>query len=264
MKLLLDMYKSAPKEQRDKVQLMAAERKSKAEVILKKSKISHVKLHGICWVLLLCISCILYKKIGIAYKILVIKRSQFMCLCFSPCVTSKSSRVPGGWVAGARSRAGGEREKGEQEAGWWGRSQEDPCGRGDDRPPTEEAHCHQTGTVYPLHIQNCCRGVEYVKYHNCSGFSLALPLLFFLTRDFNGIWFFLRNLDADKWGVTIQGYLNYIRCHCEVSWYTLVTITLCDPFGIHCKVTLCDLMCFHLPYCTSSLSEIWPQLNETT
>lgn len=34
MKLLLDMYKSAPKEQRDKVQLMAAERKSKAEVCL--------------------------------------------------------------------------------------------------------------------------------------------------------------------------------------------------------------------------------------
>ncbi|XP_028846048.1 E3 ubiquitin-protein ligase BRE1B [Denticeps clupeoides] len=32
MKLLLDMYKYAPKEQRDKVQLMAAERKSKAEV----------------------------------------------------------------------------------------------------------------------------------------------------------------------------------------------------------------------------------------
>nr|XP_021406759.1 E3 ubiquitin-protein ligase BRE1B [Lonchura striata domestica] len=31
MKLLLDMYKSAPKEQRDKVTLMAAERKSKAE-----------------------------------------------------------------------------------------------------------------------------------------------------------------------------------------------------------------------------------------
>lgn len=33
MKLLLDMYKSAPKEQRDKVQLMAAERKAKAEVV---------------------------------------------------------------------------------------------------------------------------------------------------------------------------------------------------------------------------------------
>ncbi|XP_048149247.1 E3 ubiquitin-protein ligase BRE1B-like, partial [Corvus hawaiiensis] len=32
MKLLLDMYKSAPKEQRDKVTLMAAERKSKAEL----------------------------------------------------------------------------------------------------------------------------------------------------------------------------------------------------------------------------------------
>lgn len=34
MKLLLDMYRSAPKEQRDKVQLMAAEKKSKAEVIM--------------------------------------------------------------------------------------------------------------------------------------------------------------------------------------------------------------------------------------
>lgn len=33
MKLLLDMYRSAPKEQRDKVQLMAAEKKSKSEVI---------------------------------------------------------------------------------------------------------------------------------------------------------------------------------------------------------------------------------------
>ncbi|TRZ05941.1 hypothetical protein HGM15179_021167, partial [Zosterops borbonicus] len=31
MKLLLDMYRSAPKEQRDKVQLMAAEKKAKAE-----------------------------------------------------------------------------------------------------------------------------------------------------------------------------------------------------------------------------------------
>lgn len=34
MKLLLDMYRSAPKEQRDKVQLMAAEKKAKAEVNL--------------------------------------------------------------------------------------------------------------------------------------------------------------------------------------------------------------------------------------
>ncbi len=32
MKLLLDMYRSAPKEQRDKVQLMAAEKKAKSEV----------------------------------------------------------------------------------------------------------------------------------------------------------------------------------------------------------------------------------------
>lgn len=41
MKLLLDMYKSAPKEQRDKVQLMAAERKAKAEV-------RTVRAHGAC------------------------------------------------------------------------------------------------------------------------------------------------------------------------------------------------------------------------
>ena len=34
MKLLLDMYRSAPKEQRDKVQLMAAEKKAKAEVTI--------------------------------------------------------------------------------------------------------------------------------------------------------------------------------------------------------------------------------------
>lgn len=51
MKLLLDMYKSAPKEQRDKVQLMAAERKSKAEVSLFSSfflfpplSVNHCKL----------------------------------------------------------------------------------------------------------------------------------------------------------------------------------------------------------------------------
>jgi len=36
MKLLLDMYRSAPKEQRDKVQLMAAEKKSKSEVMCMK------------------------------------------------------------------------------------------------------------------------------------------------------------------------------------------------------------------------------------
>lgn len=33
MKLLLDVYRSAPKEQRDKVQLMAAEKKYNSEVI---------------------------------------------------------------------------------------------------------------------------------------------------------------------------------------------------------------------------------------
>lgn len=46
MKLLLDMYKSAPKEQRDKVQLMAAERKSKAEVCsLASSSFRHTFAH---------------------------------------------------------------------------------------------------------------------------------------------------------------------------------------------------------------------------
>ncbi|XP_004918162.1 E3 ubiquitin-protein ligase BRE1B isoform X2 [Xenopus tropicalis] len=39
MKLLLDMYKSAPKEQRDKVQLMAAERKTKAEMEEQRTRV---------------------------------------------------------------------------------------------------------------------------------------------------------------------------------------------------------------------------------
>lgn len=46
MKLLLDMYRSAPKEQRDKVQLMAAEKKAKSEVtdtaMYKQSTILHI------------------------------------------------------------------------------------------------------------------------------------------------------------------------------------------------------------------------------
>ncbi|XP_066442529.1 E3 ubiquitin-protein ligase BRE1A isoform X2 [Eleutherodactylus coqui] len=42
MKLLLDMYRSAPKEQRDKVQLMTAERKSKAE--LEELRLRHREL----------------------------------------------------------------------------------------------------------------------------------------------------------------------------------------------------------------------------
>ncbi|XP_063287020.1 E3 ubiquitin-protein ligase BRE1B isoform X2 [Pelobates fuscus] len=43
MKLLLDMYKSAPKEQRDKVQLMAAERKTKAEVEELRSRVQSLE-----------------------------------------------------------------------------------------------------------------------------------------------------------------------------------------------------------------------------
>nr|NP_001128807.1 uncharacterized protein LOC100189714 [Pongo abelii]CAH91277.1 hypothetical protein [Pongo abelii] len=43
MKLLLDMHKSAPKEQRDKVQLMAAERKAKAEVDELRSRIRELE-----------------------------------------------------------------------------------------------------------------------------------------------------------------------------------------------------------------------------
>lgn len=44
MKLLLDMYRSAPKEQRDKVQLMAAEKKTKAEVNLSFTHI-HIQIN---------------------------------------------------------------------------------------------------------------------------------------------------------------------------------------------------------------------------
>lgn len=43
MKLLLDMYRSAPKEQRDKVQLMAAEKKLKAEVYTEN--LYHTQIH---------------------------------------------------------------------------------------------------------------------------------------------------------------------------------------------------------------------------
>lgn len=55
MKLLLDMYKGVGKEQRDKVQLMAAERKTRAELEdlrqqVKKIQVCHKKI----------ISCIIY------------------------------------------------------------------------------------------------------------------------------------------------------------------------------------------------------------
>ena len=51
MKLLLDMYKGVGKEQRDKVQLMAAERKTRAEVEelrqqIKKIQVSLLKGRG--------------------------------------------------------------------------------------------------------------------------------------------------------------------------------------------------------------------------
>jgi E3 ubiquitin-protein ligase BRE1 len=52
MKLLLDMYKGVSKEQRDKVQLMAAEKKTRAELEdarqqLKKIQVQHVPLDKI-------------------------------------------------------------------------------------------------------------------------------------------------------------------------------------------------------------------------
>ena len=40
LKLLLDMYKTAPKEQRDKVELMASEKRSKAEIADLKAQIA--------------------------------------------------------------------------------------------------------------------------------------------------------------------------------------------------------------------------------
>lgn len=47
MKLLLDMYRSAPKEQRDKVQLMAAEKKSKSEVTNQAQSQSMQSIRGV-------------------------------------------------------------------------------------------------------------------------------------------------------------------------------------------------------------------------
>lgn len=45
LKLLLDMYKGAPKEQRDKVQLMAAEKKARAEVEEQRSQLKKLAEH---------------------------------------------------------------------------------------------------------------------------------------------------------------------------------------------------------------------------
>ena len=44
MKLLLDMYRSAPKEQRDKVQLMAAEKKYNSEVSALLNHVRHTDI----------------------------------------------------------------------------------------------------------------------------------------------------------------------------------------------------------------------------
>ena len=50
MKLLLDMYRSAPKEQRDKVQLMAAEKKAKAEVQTHFNSVTPFPKQQVVWV----------------------------------------------------------------------------------------------------------------------------------------------------------------------------------------------------------------------
>lgn len=59
MKLLLDMYKGVSKEQRDKVQLMAAEKKARAEVEdlkqqLKKIQVLFYLYNREIWFYVLC------------------------------------------------------------------------------------------------------------------------------------------------------------------------------------------------------------------
>ena len=46
MKLLLDMYKGVSKEQRDKVQLMAAEKKNRAELEDLRQQIKKIQVSG--------------------------------------------------------------------------------------------------------------------------------------------------------------------------------------------------------------------------
>lgn len=48
MKLLLDMYKGVGKEQRDKVQLMAAERKTRAELEELRQQIKKIQVWTCC------------------------------------------------------------------------------------------------------------------------------------------------------------------------------------------------------------------------
>lgn len=48
MKLLLDMYKGVGKEQRDKVQLMAAERKTRAELEDLRQQIKKIQVRACC------------------------------------------------------------------------------------------------------------------------------------------------------------------------------------------------------------------------
>lgn len=48
MKLLLDMYKGVGKEQRDKVQLMAAERKTRAELEELRQQIKKIQVCTYC------------------------------------------------------------------------------------------------------------------------------------------------------------------------------------------------------------------------
>lgn len=82
MKLLLDMYRSAPKEQRDKVQLMAAEKKAKAEVNFTSLPSSmfayYLKFQALCtcamvllssgWRWFLFLRLLLTREIGIVWR----------------------------------------------------------------------------------------------------------------------------------------------------------------------------------------------------
>lgn len=74
MKLLLDMYKGVSKEQRDKVQLMAAEKKTKAEVDDLKQQVKKMQMTqvNVCFVFYLFIYFLKLKQ----------RRNLSYCYCF--------------------------------------------------------------------------------------------------------------------------------------------------------------------------------------
>lgn len=108
MKLLLDMYRSAPKEQRDKVQLMAAEKKYNSEVITLSHHIIHAMHRN--WISL----------------------GSFFSVDDAAVIYMISILILGRGAAAEAEGTGGEGEEGGKENGRRRGSEEDPlCGGAD-------------------------------------------------------------------------------------------------------------------------------------